>query len=155
MAMGATPPVPNPTLQWMLWNHQPVTVSYNVAATTTTASNANAQGQMVKKYMLADTLPLAYRAATTGNVVPSLPSNTEKGQMPKSKAGATSMLTIGQAQTECGEPVPIKAMQQQQPTLGVFGWTPEEDWRLTDMVKKYKNPVNWEPIAKALGGSRT
>lgn len=29
-----------------------------------------------------------------------------------------------------------------------FGWSKEEDNRLTDIMKKYKNPRDWEPIAK-------
>jgi len=31
---------------------------------------------------------------------------------------------------------------------GAYGWTKEEDMRLTDIMKKYKNPRDWEPIAK-------
>jgi Myb-like DNA-binding domain len=38
---------------------------------------------------------------------------------------------------------------------GVFGWTKEEDMRLTDIMKKYKNPRDWEPIAKELDRNRT
>lgn len=31
---------------------------------------------------------------------------------------------------------------------GPFGWSKEEDMRLTDIMKKYKNPRDWEPISK-------
>ena len=37
---------------------------------------------------------------------------------------------------------------------GVFGWTKEEDMRLTEIMKKYKNPRDWEPIAKELDRNR-
>jgi hypothetical protein len=37
---------------------------------------------------------------------------------------------------------------------GVFGWTKEEDMRLTEIMKKHKNPRDWEPIAKELGRNR-
>ena len=36
-----------------------------------------------------------------------------------------------------------------------FGWTKEEDNRLTDIMKKYKNPRDWEPIAKELNCGRS
>lgn len=38
---------------------------------------------------------------------------------------------------------------------GVFGWTKEEDMRLTEIMKKHKNPRDWEPIAKELARNRT
>jgi hypothetical protein len=31
---------------------------------------------------------------------------------------------------------------------GPFGWSKEEDMRLTEIMKKYKNPRDWEPISK-------
>jgi hypothetical protein len=34
------------------------------------------------------------------------------------------------------------------PKTGPFGWTKEEDSRLSEIMKKYKNPRDWEPIAK-------
>lgn len=34
------------------------------------------------------------------------------------------------------------------PKGGPFGWNKEEDSRLTEIMKKYKNPRDWEPIAK-------
>jgi Myb-like DNA-binding domain len=34
------------------------------------------------------------------------------------------------------------------PKNGPFGWSKEEDSRLTEIMKKYKNPRDWEPIAK-------
>ena len=37
---------------------------------------------------------------------------------------------------------------------GVFGWTKEEDMRLTEIMKKFKNPRDWEPIAKELDRNR-
>jgi Myb-like DNA-binding domain len=48
-----------------------------------------------------------------------------------------------------------KSGPQTTPLGGAFGWTKEEDMRLTDIMKKYKNPTNWEPIAKQLGRNRT
>jgi len=38
---------------------------------------------------------------------------------------------------------------------GVFGWTKEEDMRLTEIMKKYKNPRDWEPISKELDRNRS
>jgi hypothetical protein len=38
---------------------------------------------------------------------------------------------------------------------GSFGWTKEEDSRLTDILKKYKNPRDWSPIAKELNRGRS
>lgn len=34
---------------------------------------------------------------------------------------------------------------------GVFSWSKEDDMRLTEIMKKYKNPRDWEPIAKEHG----
>lgn len=34
---------------------------------------------------------------------------------------------------------------------GVFSWTKDDDIRLTEIMKKYKNPRDWEPIAKEHG----
>jgi hypothetical protein len=41
------------------------------------------------------------------------------------------------------------------PKSGPFGWSKEEDSRLTDIMKKYKNPRDWEPIAKEHNRGRT
>jgi hypothetical protein len=41
------------------------------------------------------------------------------------------------------------------PKIGPFGWSKEEDKRLTDIMKKYKNARDWEPIAKELNRGRT
>jgi len=38
---------------------------------------------------------------------------------------------------------------------GVFSWSKEDDARLTDIMKKYKNPRDWEPIAKEHGAGKT
>jgi hypothetical protein len=38
---------------------------------------------------------------------------------------------------------------------GTFGWGKEEDARLTDIMKKYKNPRDWNPIAKELACGRS
>lgn len=43
----------------------------------------------------------------------------------------------------------------EQSKSGVFGWTKEEDMRLTEIMKKYKNPRDWEPIAKELNRDRS
>ena len=34
---------------------------------------------------------------------------------------------------------------------GIYSWTREDDNRLTEVMKKYKNPRDWEPIAKEHG----
>eukprot|EP00535_Pseudo-nitzschia_heimii_P011787 CAMPEP_0197197888 /NCGR_PEP_ID=MMETSP1423-20130617/33089_1 /TAXON_ID=476441 /ORGANISM="Pseudo-nitzschia heimii, Strain UNC1101" /LENGTH=1090 /DNA_ID=CAMNT_0042651715 /DNA_START=72 /DNA_END=3344 /DNA_ORIENTATION=- len=34
---------------------------------------------------------------------------------------------------------------------GVFSWSKDDDRRLTEIMKKYKNPRDWEPIAKEHG----
>ncbi|KAL3918865.1 MAG: hypothetical protein SGILL_004041 [Bacillariaceae sp.] len=34
---------------------------------------------------------------------------------------------------------------------GVFSWSKEDDLRLSEIMKKYKNPRDWEPIAKEHG----
>jgi len=41
------------------------------------------------------------------------------------------------------------------PAGGVYSWTKEDDTRLTDVMKKYKNPLDWEPIAKEHGRGKT
>jgi len=37
---------------------------------------------------------------------------------------------------------------------GVYSWSKEDDMRLTEIMKKYKNPRDWEPIAKEFGEAR-
>ena len=43
------------------------------------------------------------------------------------------------------------AQNQSKRGSGVFSWTKEDDMRLTEIMKKYKNPRDWEPIAKEHG----
>jgi hypothetical protein len=38
---------------------------------------------------------------------------------------------------------------------GVFSWTKDDDMRLTEVMKRYKNPRDWEPIAKEHGCGKT
>jgi hypothetical protein len=38
---------------------------------------------------------------------------------------------------------------------GVFSWSKDDDSRLTEIMKKYKNPRDWEPIAKEHGMGKT
>lgn len=38
---------------------------------------------------------------------------------------------------------------------GVYNWTKEEDLRLSSIMKKYKNPMDWEPIAKEHARGKT
>lgn len=38
---------------------------------------------------------------------------------------------------------------------GVFSWSKDDDIRLSDIMKKYKNPRDWEPIAKEHGCGKT
>jgi Myb-like DNA-binding domain len=44
---------------------------------------------------------------------------------------------------------------QPSPKVGPYGWSKDEDDRLTDIMKKFKNPRDWEPIAKEHGRGRT
>jgi len=44
---------------------------------------------------------------------------------------------------------------QPSPKVGPFGWSKEEDGRLTEIMKKYKNPRDWDPIAKEHNRGRT
>jgi Myb-like DNA-binding domain len=71
------------------------------------------------------------------------------GQAPQVTATTTTGI-CEQSSSKNGQP-----QQQQKKGDSVFGWTKEEDMRLTDIMKKYKNPTNWEPIAKQLGRNRT
>lgn len=41
------------------------------------------------------------------------------------------------------------------PKVGPYGWSKDEDAQLTEIMKKYKNPRDWEPIAKEHGHGRT
>lgn len=45
--------------------------------------------------------------------------------------------------------------QQTKTAGGSFSWSKEDDIRLTEIMKKYKNPRDWEPIAKEHGRGRT
>merc|ERR1712194_542792 len=38
---------------------------------------------------------------------------------------------------------------------GVYSWTKEDDDRLTDIMKKQRNPKDWEPIAKEHGRGKS
>jgi hypothetical protein len=38
---------------------------------------------------------------------------------------------------------------------GIYGWSKEDDDRLTEVMKKFKNPRTWEPVAKELGRGKT
>lgn len=38
---------------------------------------------------------------------------------------------------------------------GVFSWTKDDDLRLAEVMKKYKNPRDWEPIAKEHNAGKT
>ena len=38
---------------------------------------------------------------------------------------------------------------------GVYSWTKEDDMRLAEVMKKYKNPRDWEPIAKEMGRGKS
>jgi Myb-like DNA-binding domain len=38
---------------------------------------------------------------------------------------------------------------------GIYAWTKEDDDRLTEVMKKYKNPRDWEPISKDHGRGKT
>ena len=38
---------------------------------------------------------------------------------------------------------------------GIYSWTKDDDMRLTEVMKKYKNPRDWEPIAKEHGRGKS
>jgi hypothetical protein len=38
---------------------------------------------------------------------------------------------------------------------GVYGWSKEEDDHLTEVMKRFKNPKDWEPVAKEHGFNKT
>jgi hypothetical protein len=38
---------------------------------------------------------------------------------------------------------------------GVYSWSKQDDSRLTDILKKYKNPTDWKPVAKDFGRGKT
>ena len=38
---------------------------------------------------------------------------------------------------------------------GVFNWSKDDDARLTDIMKKYKNPRDWEPVARDHGRGKS
>ena len=60
---------------------------------------------------------------------------------------------------------PTNAMKRSAPTTQIvanysnlkspYAWSKEEDARPTDILKKYKNPRDWEPIAKELNSGRS
>lgn len=50
-----------------------------------------------------------------------------------------------------GPPPDSNAIAQARAGTGVYSWTKEEDHRLTEVMKKHKNPRDWEPIAKEHG----
>jgi hypothetical protein len=31
---------------------------------------------------------------------------------------------------------------------GIFTWSKEDDYRLSEIMKKYKNPKDWSPVAQ-------
>jgi hypothetical protein len=45
--------------------------------------------------------------------------------------------------------------QQKSATGGSFSWSKEDDSRLSEVMKKFKNPRDWEPIAKEHGRGKT
>ncbi len=38
---------------------------------------------------------------------------------------------------------------------GIYSWTKDDDLRLTEIMKKYKNPRDWDPIANEFGRGKT
>lgn len=47
-------------------------------------------------------------------------------------------------------------MRKGNPVIGgIYCWTKEDDFRLTEIMKKYKNPKEWEPIANEFGRGKT
>lgn len=38
---------------------------------------------------------------------------------------------------------------------GVYSWTKSDDARLTEIMKKFKNPKDWEPVAEEFGGGKS
>jgi len=59
-----------------------------------------------------------------------------------------------------GKPPPtvyiVNAREQAQPIKGgVYNWSKEDDARLTEIMKKYRNPRDWDPIAKEHGRGKS
>jgi hypothetical protein len=46
-------------------------------------------------------------------------------------------------------------MAKSRPGSGVYSWTKEDDVRLNEVMKKYKSPRDWEPIAQEHGRGKT
>lgn len=51
--------------------------------------------------------------------------------------------------------MPTSQAASQKRGNGVFSWTKDDDSRLSDIMKKFKNPRDWEPIAKEHGRGKT
>ena len=54
-----------------------------------------------------------------------------------------------------GQQTTLMTSPYQSNKVGAFGWSKDEDKRLTEIMKKYKNPRDWEPIAKDHGRNRS
>lgn len=51
--------------------------------------------------------------------------------------------------------MPTSQAASQKRGSGVFSWSKDDDSRLSEIMKKYKNPRDWEPIAKEHGRGKT
>jgi hypothetical protein len=86
-------------------------------------------------------LPPSFRPPPTGMAGPPLTRTAPQPvyMMPSSLAGPGA-----------GHGVTIKTSKN-----GAFNWSKADDNRLQDILKKFKNPKDWEAIAKEFGGGRT
>jgi hypothetical protein len=76
-------------------------------------------------------------------------------QPPPEFRAPPSMLNKGGSQMNAHIMTSPYAGGQKQAPYGPLGWSKEEDDSLTEVMKKYKSPRDWEPIAKELGRERT
>mmetsp|Transcript_27363 Transcript_27363/g.40398 ORF Transcript_27363/g.40398 Transcript_27363/m.40398 type:complete len:986 (-) Transcript_27363:148-3105(-) len=54
-----------------------------------------------------------------------------------------------------GGPNDPSMIAKNRPGNGIYSWTKDDDVRLTEVMKKYKNPRDWEPVAKEHGRGKS
>ena len=55
---------------------------------------------------------------------------------------------IGRSNSYDPSMIPVNGHPSNHHMSNPFGWTPEDDQRLSDIMKKYKNPSDWEIVSK-------
>lgn len=88
-------------------------------------------------------LPPSFRPPPPGMSGPSIPRNAPPSVYMMSSPPGTSSMNGGKSQ--------VSAMTKS----GAYNWSKADDTRLTEILKKFKNPKNWESIAKEVGDGRT